>query len=170
MSARVLVLGRLGAHLVAHAEVLLEGAGQEPRDEEDEEVGGEVDQIGGGEVPAEPDPGGLLRGGGPRERPVRPHVVDPVDDDEDAAHRVEQRHQRPDRRREGAQRPHHVLRQDLARQQEQVRRRRPHRRVVAAREPAQHVRQRQEQTHRRAQHHVHLEQPAGAPKFIYIYI
>jgi hypothetical protein len=32
------------------------------------------------------------------------------------------------------------------------------------------VRQRQEQTHRRAQHHVHLEQPAGAPKFIYIYI
>jgi hypothetical protein len=101
-----------------------------------------------------------LHGGGAGDELVGPHVVDPVDDDEDAAHGVEQRHQRPQRRREDAERADDVLRQDLAGEQEQVRRRGPHRGVVAAREPAQDVRQRQEQTHRGANHHVHLKQPS----------
>lgn len=91
---------------------------------------------------------------------VEPDMVHPVDDHEDPPHRVQQRHHRPHRRGKQRQPTHQVLRQDLARQQEEVRRRRPHGALVPPREPAQHVGQGEEEPDDGAHDDVETEEAA----------
>lgn len=83
----------------------------------------------------------------------------PTNIHKDPPHSVHQGHHGPHWWREQREATYHILRQYLERQQEQVWARRPHRLLVPSPKPTKHVGQRQEQAHRRAHNHVHLEKP-----------